>query len=47
MMFRLVWTLGFIMDGVPTIQKMPPSDPMTIEDCRTLIALAEGKGRDQ
>jgi hypothetical protein len=37
-MFKLVWALGWIVNGVPAIQKMPPSEPMSIEDCRTLIA---------
>lgn len=37
-MVKLIWTLGFILNGTPNIQKMPPSEPMTLQDCRTLIA---------
>jgi hypothetical protein len=33
----LVWTLAFIHNGVPSIQKMKPSEPMTIDECRGII----------
>jgi hypothetical protein len=37
-MFQLVWALGWIINGAPIIQKIPLGEPMTIQECRTMIA---------
>ena len=32
----LVWTIGYILNGTPVIQRMTPSPPMTLDECEGL-----------
>lgn len=37
-MFKLVWVIGFILNGAPYIERVPdPSGQITSDDCESLI----------